>query len=154
MIRSIEKINNLIGNRTRNLPACSIVPQATTQPRWCVNFNVYLMVLLSISVLFIPTFRLQWLALLPSVSLWDQQSQFPRWTRGSDARIHRLAFRSHLTTTASLTLSPSHILRAFSVSLLQDVMRLQISSETGIEQHYRTVRAKTFPSHSITLLYQ
>jgi hypothetical protein len=81
-------------------------------------------------------------------------SQFPRWTKGSDVGIHRLAFRSHLTTTATLTLSPSHILRAFSVSLLQDVMRLQISSETGIEHHYRTVRAKTFPSHSITLLHQ
>jgi hypothetical protein len=33
-------------------------------------------------------------------------------------------------------------------------MRLQISSETGIEQHYRTVRAKTFPSHSIAILPQ
>jgi hypothetical protein len=26
-----EKINYLIGNRTRNLPACSIVPQPTEQ---------------------------------------------------------------------------------------------------------------------------
>jgi hypothetical protein len=26
-IRSIEKYNELIGNRTRDLPACSIVPQ-------------------------------------------------------------------------------------------------------------------------------
>jgi hypothetical protein len=33
-IRSIEKkSNNLIGNRTRDLPACSIVPQPTTLPR-------------------------------------------------------------------------------------------------------------------------
>jgi hypothetical protein len=29
-IRSIEKSNDLIGNRTRDLPACSIVPQPTT----------------------------------------------------------------------------------------------------------------------------
>jgi hypothetical protein len=33
MIRSIEKSNELIGNRTRDLPACSIVPQPTTLPR-------------------------------------------------------------------------------------------------------------------------
>jgi hypothetical protein len=32
-IRSIEKSNELIGNRTRDLPACSIVPQPTTLPR-------------------------------------------------------------------------------------------------------------------------
>jgi hypothetical protein len=31
-IRSIEKWNDLIGNRTRDLPACSIVPQPTTPP--------------------------------------------------------------------------------------------------------------------------
>jgi hypothetical protein len=30
--RSIEKSNDLIGNRTRHLPACSIVPQPTTLP--------------------------------------------------------------------------------------------------------------------------
>jgi hypothetical protein len=29
-IRSIEKSNDLIGNRTRDLPACSIVPQPST----------------------------------------------------------------------------------------------------------------------------
>jgi hypothetical protein len=29
-IRSTEKSNDLIGNRTRDLPACSIVPQPTT----------------------------------------------------------------------------------------------------------------------------
>jgi hypothetical protein len=29
-IRSIEKSNHLIGNRIRDLPACSIVPQPTT----------------------------------------------------------------------------------------------------------------------------
>jgi hypothetical protein len=32
-IRSIEKSNELIGNRTRDHPACSIVPQVTTLPR-------------------------------------------------------------------------------------------------------------------------
>jgi hypothetical protein len=32
-IRSIEKSSYLIGNRTRDLPACSIVPQQTTLPR-------------------------------------------------------------------------------------------------------------------------
>jgi hypothetical protein len=32
-IRSIEKSNDLIGIRTRDLPACSIVPQPTTMPR-------------------------------------------------------------------------------------------------------------------------
>jgi hypothetical protein len=31
--RYIEKINDLIGNRTRDLRACSIVPQPTTLPR-------------------------------------------------------------------------------------------------------------------------
>jgi hypothetical protein len=29
-IRSIEESSNLIGNRTRDLPACSVVPQPTT----------------------------------------------------------------------------------------------------------------------------
>jgi hypothetical protein len=33
MIRSIEKYNDLIGIQTRDLPACSIVPQPTTLPR-------------------------------------------------------------------------------------------------------------------------
>jgi hypothetical protein len=32
-IRLIEKSNDLIGNGTRELPACSIVPQSTTLPR-------------------------------------------------------------------------------------------------------------------------
>jgi hypothetical protein len=32
-IRSIEKSNDLIGNWTSDLPACSIVPQLTTLPR-------------------------------------------------------------------------------------------------------------------------
>jgi hypothetical protein len=32
-IRSIEKSNNLIGIRTRDVPACSIVPQPTTLTR-------------------------------------------------------------------------------------------------------------------------
>jgi hypothetical protein len=32
-IRSIENSNDLIGIRTRDLPACSMVPQPTTQPR-------------------------------------------------------------------------------------------------------------------------
>jgi hypothetical protein len=32
-IRSTEKSNNLIAIRTRDLPACSIVPQPTTLPR-------------------------------------------------------------------------------------------------------------------------
>jgi hypothetical protein len=31
-IRSIEKCNGLIGNATRDLPACSVVPQPTTLP--------------------------------------------------------------------------------------------------------------------------
>jgi hypothetical protein len=29
----LKKFNDLIGNRTRDLPSCSIVPQATTLPR-------------------------------------------------------------------------------------------------------------------------
>jgi hypothetical protein len=32
-IRSIEILSELIGNRTRNLLACSVVPQPTTLPR-------------------------------------------------------------------------------------------------------------------------
>jgi hypothetical protein len=32
-IRSIEKSNDLIGNRICDLPACSVVPQPTTLPR-------------------------------------------------------------------------------------------------------------------------
>jgi hypothetical protein len=32
-VRSIETSNDLIGIRTRDLPACSIVPQPTTLPR-------------------------------------------------------------------------------------------------------------------------
>jgi hypothetical protein len=40
-IRSIEKSNDLIGNRTRDLPACSIVLEPTTLPRaLCVTYNV------------------------------------------------------------------------------------------------------------------
>jgi hypothetical protein len=31
-IRSIEKSNDIIGNQTRDLPACSIVPQPTALP--------------------------------------------------------------------------------------------------------------------------
>jgi hypothetical protein len=33
LLRPIEKSNDHIGNRTRDLPACSTVPQATTLPR-------------------------------------------------------------------------------------------------------------------------
>jgi hypothetical protein len=37
-IRSIDKSNDLIGNRTHDLPACSIVSQTTMLPR-CPNVN-------------------------------------------------------------------------------------------------------------------
>jgi hypothetical protein len=42
-IRSIEKSNCLIGNRTRDLPACSIVPQPRAPRRWkeSVQINVF-----------------------------------------------------------------------------------------------------------------
>jgi hypothetical protein len=33
-IRSIEKSSDLIGNRINDLPACSVVPQPTTLPRY------------------------------------------------------------------------------------------------------------------------
>jgi hypothetical protein len=36
-IRPTEKPNDLIGNATRDLPACSVVPQPTTLPTWYVN---------------------------------------------------------------------------------------------------------------------
>jgi hypothetical protein len=36
-IRSIERCNDLIGNRTRDRPACSIVPQPATLPRAGIN---------------------------------------------------------------------------------------------------------------------
>jgi hypothetical protein len=39
-IRSIEKFNDLIGSRTRDLPACSIVPQPTTLPRAPANARI------------------------------------------------------------------------------------------------------------------
>jgi hypothetical protein len=40
-IRSIEESNDLIGNRTRDLPACSIVPQPTTYHVPPVNNSTY-----------------------------------------------------------------------------------------------------------------
>jgi hypothetical protein len=39
MITSIEKCSDLIGNRTHDLPACSIVPQPTTLPRAPLYFT-------------------------------------------------------------------------------------------------------------------
>jgi hypothetical protein len=39
-IRSIEKSGDLIGNRTRDFPVCSIVPQPTTLPRVPVRGKV------------------------------------------------------------------------------------------------------------------
>jgi hypothetical protein len=41
MIRSIEKSNDLIGNRTRVFPACSIVPQPTTLLRAPAEKEIY-----------------------------------------------------------------------------------------------------------------
>jgi hypothetical protein len=44
-IRSIEKSNDTIGNRTRDLPACSIVPQPTTlrfKKSYILGNNFYL----------------------------------------------------------------------------------------------------------------
>jgi hypothetical protein len=38
-IKSIEKFNNPIGNQTRDLPACSIVPQPSTLPHAPVTDN-------------------------------------------------------------------------------------------------------------------
>jgi hypothetical protein len=38
-IRLIEKSNDLIGNQTRDLPACSIVPQPTALPRAPYNYE-------------------------------------------------------------------------------------------------------------------
>jgi hypothetical protein len=53
-IRSIEKSND-IENRTRDLPACSIVPQPTTLPRrpsndWMIMNNVVKMMLKEVVV--------------------------------------------------------------------------------------------------------
>jgi hypothetical protein len=39
-IRSNEKSDNLIGNRIRDLPTCSIVPQPTTLPRASELLNI------------------------------------------------------------------------------------------------------------------
>jgi hypothetical protein len=39
-IRSTEKSNDLIGNRTRDIPACSIVPQPTMLPRAPVTITM------------------------------------------------------------------------------------------------------------------
>jgi hypothetical protein len=50
-IRSIEKSNDLIGNRTHDLTACSVVPQRNTLPRAPFNtqylFNKFTLSLLS-----------------------------------------------------------------------------------------------------------
>jgi hypothetical protein len=40
IIMPIEKSSDLIGNRTRHLPACSIVPQPPTLPRAPIILNV------------------------------------------------------------------------------------------------------------------
>jgi len=37
---SIKNSNDTIGNRTRDLPACSAVPQQTAPPRALLYFNV------------------------------------------------------------------------------------------------------------------
>jgi hypothetical protein len=42
-IRSIEKFNGRIGNRNRDLPACSRVPQATTLRRVPCNEKHFLL---------------------------------------------------------------------------------------------------------------
>jgi hypothetical protein len=45
-IRSIEKLNYLIGNRTRDLPACNVAPQPTTlrrAPIFRVDTNFFLL---------------------------------------------------------------------------------------------------------------
>jgi hypothetical protein len=39
-IKTIAKSNDLIENRTRDLPACSIVPQPTTLPRVSANSHL------------------------------------------------------------------------------------------------------------------
>jgi hypothetical protein len=39
-IKSIEKYNDLTGNRTRDFPACSIVSQSTTLPRAPLNYDM------------------------------------------------------------------------------------------------------------------
>jgi hypothetical protein len=39
-IRSVEKSSDLIGNRTRDFPACSIMPQPTTLPLcYCESYE-------------------------------------------------------------------------------------------------------------------
>jgi hypothetical protein len=39
-IRSTEKSNDFIGNRTRDLPTCSVVLQPTTPPRAPYNYVI------------------------------------------------------------------------------------------------------------------
>jgi hypothetical protein len=36
----LKKLNDLIGNQTRDIPACSIVPQLTTLPRTPQYFDI------------------------------------------------------------------------------------------------------------------
>jgi hypothetical protein len=40
-VRSTEKSNDLIGNRTRDIPACSIVPQPIMLPGTPYHFTIY-----------------------------------------------------------------------------------------------------------------
>jgi hypothetical protein len=44
-IRSIEKSNDLIGNQTRDLPVCGIVPQSTTLSRALNYIDSYLLMI-------------------------------------------------------------------------------------------------------------
>jgi hypothetical protein len=86
-IRSIEKSNDLSGNKTRDLPACSIVPQPTTPAllyrsifclfycnlsRVCLYYDVFQYVLLSIS---------QRLCLLPQISIFHYVLHLPQAVR-------------------------------------------------------------------------
>jgi hypothetical protein len=54
-IRSIEKSNDLIGIRTRDLPACSTVPQPTTPPRAIVSMPTASSLLILSKLAFIVT---------------------------------------------------------------------------------------------------
>jgi hypothetical protein len=50
-MRSIEKYNGLVGNRTRDLPACSVVPQPTTLPHASTKYKPVATLEILISVL-------------------------------------------------------------------------------------------------------
>jgi hypothetical protein len=117
-IRSIEKSNNLVGNRTRDLAACSIVPQPTTLPRTPVVVVVVVVVVIYFKIISeLVTFDIVLLLRKYGILVSPMPCTSYRVSSAFGRSAQKLLLRGQHTHFALYRLRFAHTSQAFSVAV-------------------------------------